>query len=407
MATQTAPATAPLFDATTHARRWMVDYCARRGAGDVLCDSDDPAWEAMFEELAAVASDDLGHARERVQRHAADIGTGFRIIGEADERPWPVSPVPLLIEHGEWAGLAAGIVQRAELMEQVITDLYCDAKLVENGLLPAALVAGSPLYLRPMVGMPPPGGGYPPVGGQPAKKSPGLIIGIVVAALVLLAAVGGIIMVLNRDPQGQPGPVSITPTEPVPPSVEPTPNGDPTPAPTPTPSDPGGNPTPTPTDPGNEPSGGDAIDLGSGISLTPASGWETQKTAKGVAQLSDGKSVFLGQVIQAEASTNPGQLCDAWHRKIAEGTSNGKFQDPKSADLGTKKLSAGTCLAQITVSNGQGSSTVLLFSLVSVRTGDGVTVLGTASFPENADAEQLNKDFSTMINSMLEGQAKG
>ena len=61
----------------------------------------------MFEELASVASDDLGHARERVQRHAADIGTGFRIIGEADERPWPVSPVPLLIEADEWAGYRA------------------------------------------------------------------------------------------------------------------------------------------------------------------------------------------------------------------------------------------------------------------------------------------------------------
>src|SRR5260370_23487452 len=54
---------------------------------DVLCASPgDPAWTAMFEELAAVAGDDLTHARERVQRHAEDIGTGFRIIGESEER---------------------------------------------------------------------------------------------------------------------------------------------------------------------------------------------------------------------------------------------------------------------------------------------------------------------------------
>ncbi len=132
-----------------------------------------------------------------------------------------------------------------------------------------------------------------------------------------------------------------------------------------------------------------------------------QKTGKGVAQLSDGQSVFLGQVIQAEANTNPGQLCDAWHRKVAEGTSNGKFQDAKSVDVGTTKLSAGTCLAQVTVSNGQGSTTVLLFSLVSVRTTDGVTVIGTASFPPDADTAKLNKDFSAMVNSMLQGQANG
>ena len=104
MATQAAPMTAPFFDATTHAKGWMADYCAQHAAGDVLCDDSDPAWTAMFEELATVASDDLGHARERVQRHAADIGTGFRIVGEADERPWPVSPVPLLIDRAEWQG---------------------------------------------------------------------------------------------------------------------------------------------------------------------------------------------------------------------------------------------------------------------------------------------------------------
>ena len=158
MATQTAPTTAPLFDPATHAQRWMADYCARHGAGDVLCTDQDPAWAAMFEELASVASDDLGHARERVQRHAADIGTGFRIVGEADERPWPVSPVPLLIDRAEWRDIAAGVVQRAELMEQVIADLYGPAKLVERGLIPPAVVTGSPLFLRPMIGLQPPGG---------------------------------------------------------------------------------------------------------------------------------------------------------------------------------------------------------------------------------------------------------
>lgn len=249
----------------------------------------------------------------------------------------------------------------------------------------------------------PGGGGYPPSGGQPGKRSPGLIIGIVVAAVVLLAAIGGIIMVLNRDGDDGPPPVSITPTEAAPPTAQPTPRPSDPPTSSSTPTD---GPEPTPSDTGSPPAG-DALDLGSGISLTPAGGWQVQKSEKGIAQLSNGRSVFLGQVIQAEAKTNPGQLCDAWHRKVAESASNGEFQDAKSVDLGTSKLSGGSCLAQVTVSNGQGSTTVLLFSLVSVRTSDGVTVIGTASFPENADAEQLNKDFSSMVNSMLEGQAKG
>jgi hypothetical protein len=249
--------------------------------------------------------------------------------------------------------------------------------------------------------MPP--GGYPPQGtGQPAKKSAGLIIGIVVAAVVLLAAIGGIIMVLNRDSGSQPPPVSITPSEPVPPTDEPTTE----PTDQPTTQQPTDEPQPTSTT-GTQPPAGDSVDMGKGISLTPASGWEVQKTGNGVAQLSNGQSVFLGQVIQGEAATNPGQLCDAWHRKVAEGTSNGKFAEPKSVDLGTQKLKGATCQAQVTVSNGQGSATLMLFSLASVRTTDGVTVIGSASFAEGGGTDQLSKDFSAMVNSMLEGQAKG
>ena len=154
----TATHTAPLFDAMIHAERWIADYCARTTGADVLCKDADPAWAAMFAELAMVASDDLGHIRERVQRHAVDIGTGFRIADEPDERPWPVSPVPLLIEAGEWAGIERGVIQRATLMETVIADLYGEGRLVADGHIPAALVTGSPFFLRPMVGLDPPGG---------------------------------------------------------------------------------------------------------------------------------------------------------------------------------------------------------------------------------------------------------
>jgi uncharacterized circularly permuted ATP-grasp superfamily protein/uncharacterized alpha-E superfamily protein len=155
MATAPAPS---LLDAGTHAARWIAEYRARATSGDVLCTQPDPAWSGMFEELAAIAGDDLGHARDRVQRHAEDIGTGFRIIGESEERPWPLSPVPLLIDHDEWRHIEAGIVQRADLLERITADLYGDASLVTRGLLPAALVGGSPHFLRPMAGLVPPGG---------------------------------------------------------------------------------------------------------------------------------------------------------------------------------------------------------------------------------------------------------
>jgi pyruvate/2-oxoglutarate dehydrogenase complex dihydrolipoamide acyltransferase (E2) component len=223
-----------------------------------------------------------------------------------------------------------------------------------------------------------------------------MIIAIVAAAIVLLAAVGGIIMVLTRGAEEQPD-VTITPSQPVPPTEQPTsePTGQPTAEP---------QPTPTPTS--QTPTAG-AIDIGNGIRLKPAAGWQVKKTGENVAQLSDGKSVFLGQSLQISQSTNPGQLCDAWHRDVAEGTSNGKFQDAKDTNVGTSSLKAATCVAEVTVSGGQGTTKLYLFSMVSVRQNDGVSVIGTAYFTPNAETEQLNKDFTSMVNSMLESQVAG
>lgn len=265
-------------------------------------------------------------------------------------------------------------------------------------------------YAPQQPGLPPGGpGGYPPLGppgGGPAgpagKKSPAMIIGIVAAAVVLLAAVGGIILVLNRGDDAQPG-STITPGTP---TTEPTtePSGQPTAAPSrssspqPTTSAPTGSPTEKPS--------GEAIDLGHDINLSPAEGYELEKSGNGYARLSNGEQLFLGQAIQVDPGTNPGQLCDAWHRKIAEGQANGKFADPKTTDLGTRRLKGATCEGTFTASSGSGSQDIFVFSLVSVRT-DGVTVLGTMYFLKDANSDQLDSDFTAMTDSMLQDQAAG
>jgi hypothetical protein len=225
----------------------------------------------------------------------------------------------------------------------------------------------------------------------------------VVAALVALVAIGGIAMALSGGGDDAVPDTTITPGQPTaPPTDQPT-------------TDPGSSPSSEPSassgpaSPGATPgqSGGSAISLGNGVSVTPASGWSVRKKTSNVAQLSDGDNLFLGQAVKIDKGTNPGQLCTAWHKQVAEGTSGGKFADPKTLDLGTSKLKGASCAAQVTVSSGQGSSTVLLVSVTSVRQSDGVTVLGTVYFTSSADETQLNKDFSSMVNSMLRTQVQG
>jgi flagellar basal body-associated protein FliL len=274
-----------------------------------------------------------------------------------------------------------------------------------------------------MGGQPPPQqpGGYPPqgVGGygqqpptpprQPGKKSPALIIGIVVAAVVVLAAVGGIIIALTRG-SAEP----VTTVSPSAPTTEPTadPTTEPTTEPTSSPTEPSpttepSQPTQAPTrEPTQAPTPPNAVNLGSGVSLTPASGYTVRSQKKGAAQLSNGREVFVGVAAQLEAGSNPAQTCDAYHRALAKDYTNGKFEDAKSVDLNTSKLDAATCLAQVTVTNGGSSTNVLIYSLVSIRT-DGLGVVGSIYFTKNSDIQQVNKDFAAMVNSMLRGQVAG
>ena len=138
---------------------WLDAYGAQVAKGDVVREASNRGiWAAMADEVALASNGDLSQARARIQRQADEIGTGFRMPGDSDERKWPLSPIPLMIDAREWAGIADAVVQRATLMEVLLEDIYGAQRLMGSGLLPAALLNGSPHFLRPMVGLQPPGG---------------------------------------------------------------------------------------------------------------------------------------------------------------------------------------------------------------------------------------------------------
>ena len=145
------------FDSDAVAKGWLTAYRAQVVRADSAL-GDDALWSAMLAQVAHASEGDLHALKARAERQADDIGTAFRNPGEAEERRWPLSPIPLMIDEREWQGIAHGIAQRATLMELLLSDIYGAQRLVGNGLVPAALLNGSPNFLRPMVGLPPPGG---------------------------------------------------------------------------------------------------------------------------------------------------------------------------------------------------------------------------------------------------------
>ncbi len=119
-------------------------------------------WRPFLSMLAALGADEINRRFGAADRYLRGSGVFYRVYEDAAgiERPWPLSHVPLIIEPAEWRQLEAGLIQRATLLEAVLADAYGPSQLSREGRLPAALIAGNPEFLRPLVGVTPPGGAH-------------------------------------------------------------------------------------------------------------------------------------------------------------------------------------------------------------------------------------------------------
>ncbi|MEO1489760.1 MAG: circularly permuted type 2 ATP-grasp protein [Pseudomonadota bacterium] len=117
------------------------------------------AWRHLAVGLAAQGEGDLGTLQRYLDRHVEELGLAFRVTGDEHERPWPLNPLPILLGADEWETVTQGLIQRADLLEQIIADLYGPQELVKNGQIPAPVVSGSANFARRLVGSKP-GGGY-------------------------------------------------------------------------------------------------------------------------------------------------------------------------------------------------------------------------------------------------------
>ncbi|WP_010140391.1 circularly permuted type 2 ATP-grasp protein [Oceanicola sp. S124] len=143
----------------------LSGYAPFEGVPDELMDETGtvrPVWRDFLNRLAGLDAEELDLACARGSQYLRDAGVFFRHYGpdSHEERDWPLSHLPLLIDAAEWQQIAAGLVERADLLEQVMADLYGSGQLVADGLLPPELLAGNPEWLRPMVGVAPRSGHY-------------------------------------------------------------------------------------------------------------------------------------------------------------------------------------------------------------------------------------------------------
>lgn len=163
LSTGTAPAAAPPAEITPAGL--LAGYKPRDDAYDEMMLPSGglrPHWRVFGSFLAQCGAKDIQPRLDVVQRLLRDHGVTYNIYDDAlgTSRPWELDLIPLIISADEARRVADGLDQRSRLLEAILADIYGPQRLIKEGWIPAALVGANPSFLRPVVGVSPPGGRF-------------------------------------------------------------------------------------------------------------------------------------------------------------------------------------------------------------------------------------------------------
>jgi len=114
-------------------------------------------WRGFVDGLESMSPDGLESRLRKADRLLRENGLTYSITTAAEgaERPWELDFVPMVLPSAEWAHLETGLIQRARLLNAILTDLYGPRRLLKENHLPAALIFANPHFLRPCHGIEP------------------------------------------------------------------------------------------------------------------------------------------------------------------------------------------------------------------------------------------------------------
>lgn len=111
--------------------------------------------EALYETLRQLSAEEAGSIQERVTRSFSNEGITFTVYGdrEAEERIIPIDCVPRVLSSSEWRQIETGLTQRLRALNAFLGDIYDEARIVADGVVPVDMVRGCPQYRLEMRGV--------------------------------------------------------------------------------------------------------------------------------------------------------------------------------------------------------------------------------------------------------------
>ena len=116
-----------------------------------------PDWTWLPPDAAPTPAD-LARAARQAEQLLAEHGVTYGADHADGDQQWRLDPLPVIVDEPEWTRLDAALVQRAEVLDAVLHDLYGARRLLDDRVLPPAAVLSHPGFLRTVDGLRLPGG---------------------------------------------------------------------------------------------------------------------------------------------------------------------------------------------------------------------------------------------------------
>jgi len=118
-----------------------------------------PGWQYLLESVSDLGAQAMRQREQKARRILRDDGATYNLYGKPGTpgTTWELDPLPYVIDSEDWAGIEAGLLERSELFNLILRDLYGPRKLIQHGALPPEALFSHGGFLRACQGIRMPG----------------------------------------------------------------------------------------------------------------------------------------------------------------------------------------------------------------------------------------------------------
>lgn len=138
-------------------QQFQLEYKCPLGIWDEMCDKNmiRPHYGKVFEALQQLNHSDLQQKEKMAAELFMNQGITFTVYSDNEgiERIFPFDIIPRIITSTEWSKIEKGIQQRLRALNLFLKDIYSEQQIIKDGIIPAALIASCPHYMREVFGI--------------------------------------------------------------------------------------------------------------------------------------------------------------------------------------------------------------------------------------------------------------